>query len=225
MLRQDRSLKVAPAIMDADLARISRAVAELQRAGVDCLHVDIMDGHYVPSLVGGRRVVAAIKREADIPVDVHLMVSNPDEAVHWFIDSGADTLLFHPEVADDARGTLRTIHNAGRRGGIVLNPGMDPDVGEGLYEVVDCLLAMTVVPGKSGQAFMPEACTVIPELRRRCGPSTDIYVDGGIDVETAPTAVEAGANVLAAASAFFASERSYAETARLLRGETEDKDQ
>lgn len=214
-------IKIAPAIMDADLARLAEAIAALQGAGADLLHVDIMDGHYVPSFVGGRRVVAAIKREADIPVDVHLMVTNPDRAIDWFIDSGADTLLFHPEVAEDARGTIARIHDAGRRAGLALNPSMSADVADGLYGMVECVMAMTVVPGRSGQSFMEEGCEKIPELRRRCRPDTDIYVDGGIGPETVPTAVRYGANVLAAASSFFAADRSFAETANILRSTAE----
>lgn len=210
-------IKIAPAIMDADLARLAEAIAALQEAGADVLHVDIMDGHYVPSLVGGRRVVAAIKREADIPVDVHLMVTNPDEAVDWFIESGADTLLFHPEVAGDPAGLIGRIHDAGRRAGLALNPGMSAEAAEGLHGLVECVMAMTVVPGRSGQSFMEEGCRKIPELRRLCRPETDIYVDGGIGPETVPTAVRYGANVLAAASSFFAADRSFAETVRILR--------
>lgn len=214
-------IKVAPAIMDADLARIDRAIEELEEAGVDMLHVDIMDGHYVRSLVGGRRVVAAMKREASIPVDVHLMVANPDQAVEWFIDSEADTLLFHPEVACDAGTTVERIHTAGRRAGIVLNPGMDADVGNGLYNMVECVMIMTVVPGKSGQSFMEEACEIIPEIRRRCSDDADIYVDGGIDPETASVAAGYGANVMAAASAFFSSDRSFSETSEMVRSGAE----
>ncbi len=220
-MQQSSAIKIAPAIMDADLARVSEEVRALETTGVDMLHVDIMDGHYVPSLVGGRRVVAAIKREASIPVDVHLMVTNPDPAAEWFIDSGADTLLFHPEVADDPEATIRRIHGANRRAGIVLNPGMEADVGTGLYEMVECVMVMTVVPGKSGQSFMEETCELIPEIRRRCSADTDVYVDGGIDPDTAPVAAAYGANVFAAASAFFASDRSFAKTEKMLRSRTQ----
>lgn len=216
-----RPIKVAAAIMDADLARIADAVNALEIAGVDLLHVDIMDGHYVPSFVGGRRVVAAIKRVSDIPVDVHLMVDNPDEAVDWFIDSGADTLLFHPEVAEDAAATISRIQSADRRAGLVLNPGMEVDQAAGLYGRVDCVMTMTVVPGKSGQSFMEDACRIIPLLRQRCQQKTDVYVDGGIGPETVAVAARYGANVMAAASAFFACDRSFAETTRLLRSRAE----
>ena len=218
-MRSVPPIKISAAIMDADLARLAKAIDALERAGVDMLHVDIMDGHYVPSFVGGSRVVAAIKREACIPVDAHLMVDNPDRAVDWFIESGADTLLFHPEAAEDSEAIIGRIHAAGRRAGIVLNPSMLLDEAEGLYETVDCVLAMTVVPGKSGQSFMEEGCEKIPELRRLCRPGTDIYVDGGIGPETAPIAAGYGANVLAAASAFFSSGRTFSETvAALERG-------
>lgn len=215
-------IKIAPAIMDADLAHLADEIAALEVAGVDLLHVDIMDGHYVPSMVGGRRVVAAIKRASSIPVDVHLMVTNPDQAVEWFIESGADSLLFHPEVADDAEGVIDRIHAAGRRAGVALNPTMEVDVAEGLYSMVECVMAMTVEPGRSGQSFMEEGCHKIPELRRLCDPATDIYVDGGIGPDTAPIAVSYGANVLAAASAFFASEKPLVEVAEGLRQGAEE---
>ena len=199
-------IKIAPAIMDADLVRIGEAVELMQRAGADLLHVDIMDGHYVPSFVGGTRVVAAVKRCADIPVDVHLMVSNPDQVVPWFLDAGADVLLFHPDAADDAAAIIRTVHEAGRQCGMALKPDQPAETVEPYAAQLDCVMAMTVFPGFSGQEFVESGCQKIPALRRICRDEVDVYVDGGIGLQTAQVAVGYGANVLAAASAIFAAD-------------------
>jgi len=204
--QSEPSIKVAAAIMDADLARLADAIAEVEAAGADLLHVDIMDGHFVPSFVGGPRVVAAIKRHATVPVDVHLMLTNPEEAVPWFLDAGADIVLFHPETARDLEAVVGKVKDAGRGVGLALKPLQPPDPVRAVAQELDCVMAMTVEPGFSGQGFMESGCHKIPALRRMCRPGIDVYVDGGISEETAATAVSYGANVLAAASAIFCSE-------------------
>ncbi len=215
-------IKIAPAIMDADLARLGEAVAELEEAGADLLHVDIMDGHFVPAFVGGTRVVCAIKRHASVPVDVHLMVSNPAQAVPWFLDAGADILLFHPEAAAQPEQLIRQIHEAGARAGVALKPDESAEVVGPLAAELDCVMAMTVHPGFSGQEFLESGCKKIPALRQMCRPGIDIYVDGGISLQTAPIAVRYGANVMAAASAVFAADVSRAEALGRLRQVAED---
>lgn len=196
-------LKIAAAIMDADLAHLGEVVAQMQEAGADLLHVDIMDGHYVPAFVGCTRVLRAVKRLARVPVDVHLMVSNPHRAVPWFLEAGADIILFHPDAAEDPAALIRQIHKAGRLAGVALKPDMPAELVQPLAGELDCVMAMTVFPGFSGQQFIEQGCAKIPELRRLCRPNVDIYVDGGINLETAPTAIRYGANVLATASAIF----------------------
>jgi len=197
-------IKIAPAIMDADLGHLADAIAQVEQAGADLFHVDIMDGHFVPAFAGGPRMVAAIKRYATIPVDVHLMVANPHEAVPWFLDAGADIVLFHPEATDDPLALVRRIRSAGRRAGVALKPDMPAEAIESVASELDCAMAMTVQPGFSGQSFMEAGCEKIPALRRMCGEGLDVYADGGINERTAPIAVRYGANVLAAASAIFA---------------------
>lgn len=210
-------IKIAPAIMDADLAHLADTIIRLEEAGADLLHVDIMDGHFVPSFVGGLRVVAAVKRNASVPVDVHLMVSNPGRAVPWFIDAGADIVFFHPEAADDAAAVVGQIHQAGRKAGVALKPDMAAECIEPFAAELDCVMAMTVNPGFSGQRFIESGCAKISTLRRMCKPDIDIYVDGGIDQHTAPVALRYGANVLAVASAVFAADVSPPEALKRLR--------
>jgi len=210
-------IKIAPAIMDADLGHLADAIAEVQEAGADLLHVDIMDGHYVPAFAGGPRVVAAIKRYASIPVDVHLMVTNPHEAAVWFMDAGADIVLFHPDATEDPAAFVEQVHAAGRRVGAALKPDVPADAIRQIAAQLDCVVAMTVQPGFSGQKFQEAGCEKIPALRRMCGEETDIYVDGGISANTAPVAVRYGANVLAAASGVFRAGIPPAEAVRNLR--------
>jgi ribulose-phosphate 3-epimerase len=196
-------IKIAPSIMDCDLARMGEEVAMVEDAGADILHMDIMDGHYVPSFVGGPRMLKAMKRVATVPIDAHLMVSNPDDAVKWFVDAGADMVSFHPEVANDPAGIIDYIHDAGRLAGIALKPYESASVVEDYAAMVDYVLAMTVVPGFSGQDFMEEGCYKIPELRHLCGDDVDIEVDGGINVGTLPIALSYGANIFVAGSTVF----------------------
>ncbi|MDP6107740.1 MAG: ribulose-phosphate 3-epimerase [Candidatus Brocadiia bacterium] len=214
-------IKIAPAVMDGDLAHLADQVALVEEAGADLLHVDIMDGHYVPSSVGGPRVVEAIKRCATIPVDVHLMVTNPDQAVEWFIDAGADILIFHPDASADVAALIDRLHEAGRSAGLALNPDVAPETIEPYAQELDCIVAMTVFPGFSGQKFLESGCAKIPELRQLCRKGIDIYADGGISPATIPVAVRYGANVMAAASAVFASDVAPAEAIRRLRRNVE----
>ena len=215
-------IKVAPAIMDADLGHLADAIKLVEEAGADLLHIDIMDGHFVPSFVGCRRVVRAVKRYASIPVDVHMMVSNPEEAVPWFLDAGADIVLFHAEAARDAASLVERIHKAGARAGIALKPREDVESIREAAPELDCVMAMTVNPGFSGQKFMEEGCQKIPALRRMCRKDVDVYVDGGIDHHTAQVAVSYGANVLAAASAIFASDIGPAAAMKRLRAAAQE---
>ncbi len=209
--------------MDSDLTRISDQVKELQDAGADLLHMDGMDGHYVPAFVGGPRMLSAIKRVARIPVDVHIMVSNPEEAADWFIEAGADTILFHAEAAGDASALLEHIREKGAGAGIALNPAMETEEMENAVCKPDCFLAMTVEPGSSGQKFMESGCHKIPVLRRAFGDTIDIYVDGGVNIDTISIAAGYGANVFAMASAIFGSGKPFDEIIPQLRKTAENR--
>jgi len=203
--------------MDADLGHLAESIAQLEEAGADLLHVDIMDGHFVPSFVGGPRMVKAICRHASIPVDVHLMVTNPDEALAWFLDAGAQIVLFHPEASGNAAALVERIHKEGAQAGIALKPDMDAECVREYAAELDCAMAMTVNPGFSGQSFMESGCEKIPALRSMCKEGVDVYVDGGIGPETAKVAVRHGANVLAAASAVFAADLPPGQALKRLR--------
>ena len=210
-------IKIAPAIMDADLAHLADTIIRLEEAGADLLHVDIMDGHFVPSFVGGLRVVAAVKRNASVPVDVHLMVSNPGRAVPWFIDAGADIVFFHPEAADDAAAVVGQIHQAGRKAGVALKPDMAAECIEPFAAELDCVMAMTVNPGFSGQKFIPQVMEKISRTRKLVGAKIDIQVDGGVTPDNAADVAKAGANILVAGSAVF-SKPDYGKAIAALRG-------
>ena len=196
-------IKIAPSILDADLTRLGEGIRMVEKAGADVLHVDVMDGHFVPNILAGPRIAAAIKEFATIPVDVHLMITDPFEYVPRFVEAGVDIIMFHVEAVDDPRPILEQIKEAGCGCGLALKPHTPARTIEPFADQLDCLMAMTVEPGFSGQGFMEVGCEKIPRLREMCGSDIDVYVDGGIGPDTAETAVRYGANVLAAASAIF----------------------
>ena len=214
--------KIAPSILAADFSKLAEEIRDFDSLNVDWLQLDIMDGHFVPSFVGGLRVVAAVKRHASVPVDVHLMVSNPGRAVPWFIDAGADIVFFHPEAADDAAAVVGQIHQAGRKAGVALKPGTPHGAVDNVLDAVDLVLVMSVNPGFGGQAFIAAMLDKISALRAKIdatGRRIDLEVDGGINAETAPLAVAAGADVLIAGTAAFSGGPDcYADNIARLKG-------
>ncbi len=196
-------IKIAPSILDCDLTQLRQSVAEVEEAGAELLHVDVADGHFVPNIMSGPRLTAAVKQVATVPVDVHLMITDPAEYAPAFIRAGADIVLFHVEAVDDAPELVRFLQGQGVQAGVVVKPDTPASAVEPVAGLADCLMAMTVQPGFSGQSFMESGCAKIPQLRQMFGSDIDIYVDGGIGPETAPVAVRYGANVLAASSAVF----------------------
>jgi len=210
-------LKIAPAILDADLTRLGEGIRMVEEAGADVLHVDVMDGHFVPNILAGPRIVAAIKQAATIPVDVHLMITDPLKYIPRFVETGVDIIMFHVEAVDDPQPALDRIKEAGCRCGLALKPHTPAESIQPFAGQLDCLMAMTVEPGFSGQGFMEDGCQKIPRLREMCGSDIDVYVDGGIGPDTARTAVGYGANVLAAASAIFNADVPPGEALKRLR--------
>ena len=199
-------VKIAPSILSADFARLGEQVLETERAGADRVHVDVMDGHFVPNLSMGPAVVQCLRPVTRLPLECHLMVDNPERFVEPFVKAGADTLIVHYEVLPDPRPLLRRIRALGKKAGLCIKPGTAVAVLEPLLPEMDLALCMTVEPGFSGQAFLPQSPGRIAELRQlidRLQPACDLEVDGGIDRETTPTAVKAGANVLVAATAVY----------------------
>ncbi len=201
----DRIL-MAPSILSADFASLGDAVRMIEEGGADYVHVDVMDGHFVPNLTIGPPVVKALKRVATIPLDVHLMIDNADSVVDWYLDAGADSLTVHVEASPHIHRTLTRIREAGASPAVSLNPGTSVDTLVEVLEMVDMILVMSVNPGFGGQAFIERSIEKVAEISwmaDKLGVNPLIQVDGGINVETAPLVAAAGANVLVAGNAVF----------------------
>lgn len=197
---------VAPSILSADLFRLGEEVARVEQAGADWLHVDIMDGHFVPNLSFGPALVSSLNGKTSLPLDVHLMVENPVQFIEPFVRAGADLLTIHTEANGHTLDTLRQIHQAGVKTGVSIKPDTDPQVLAPLLEETDLVLVMSVYPGFGGQAFLPQAPQRIQQVRRlitQSGKAIWLEVDGGINAQTAPAVVQAGADALVAGNAIF----------------------
>jgi ribulose-phosphate 3-epimerase len=212
------SIKIAPSILSSDFSRLGEEVRAVIDAGADLIHVDVMDGHFVPNITIGPAVVASLRRHCSVPMDVHLMISDPDAYVEDFANAGADIITFHIEAGHHPLRVLDKIKDLGCKAGIVLNPGTSQDEIEFVIESVDMVLVMCVNPGFGGQDFIPQMLPKIRNVRAMLG-DRDLEVDGGIDAHTAPEVIEAGANVLVAGSYVFKSP-SYLEAIESLRPAT-----
>ena len=202
-------LTIAPSILSADFTRLAEAVALVEEAGADFIHVDVMDGHFVPNLTIGPPVVSALKRVARKPLDVHLMVSDPDRTALWYVEAGADIVTIHIEAATHVHRTLAAIRDGGAQAGITLNPGTPASALSEILPYVDQVLVMSVNPGFAAQSFIESSVAKVAEIARMCreaGISPRIEVDGGIDTSTAPRVVAAGADMLVAGNAIFGAE-------------------
>ena len=199
-------LFIAPSILSADFTRLAEAIATVEEAGADLIHVDVMDGHFVPNLTVGPPVVKALKSVASRPLDVHLMVSDPDRTAQWYVEAGADIVTIHIEAATHAHRTLQAIRAGGAVPGITLNPGTPASAIAEVLSYVGLVLIMSVNPGFGGQAFIESSVAKIAEIKKMCralGVNPRIEVDGGIDATTAPKVVQAGADTLVAGNAIF----------------------
>lgn len=208
-------LKISPSILSCDFARMGEEIQHVIEAGADMIHVDVMDGHFTPNITIGPPVVASLRSISTVPMDVHLMITDPDDYVEAFADAGADIISFHVEAALHPLRLIDKIHDLGCKAGIVLNPGTSQDEIEFIVDSVDMVLVMTVNPGFGGQAFMPEMLEKIRLVRAMLG-DRDLEVDGGINEGTAAEVCDAGANVLVAGNFVFSSD-SYLEAIESLR--------
>ena len=201
-------ISIAPTILSADLCRLGEEVSKVVQAGADWLHVDIMDGHFVPNLSFGPAVVRSLKGFTDLPLDVHLMVTHPHKFIEPFAQAGADLLTIHAESEDDTRQTLQSIKSFGIKTGVSIKPDTHPDVLQTLLDELDLILVMSVYPGFGGQSFLESAPTQIKAVRQLINASGKpiwLEVDGGINAQTAPLALAAGADALVAGHAIFSS--------------------
>ena len=214
------AIKLAPSILSADITRLGEQVAEAEQAGADYIHVDVMDGHYVPNLTFGPLVVEALRRVTDLPLDVHLMVDEPESVVPWFAQSGASILTVHVEASTHLHRVVQVVKEAGLRAGVALNPATPVSAVEEALPEVDLVLVMTVSPGYPGQSFVPSVLPKIGRIRAlldALGSEAELEVDGGINATTAPQVVAAGARVLVAGSAAFNARTSVADALAELR--------
>ena len=216
------AVRIAPSILSADFARLGEETAAMQAAGADWIHVDVMDGHFVPNITIGPDVVKALRPHSTLPFDVHLMIAPADPYLEAFRAAGADTLSIHPEAGPHLDRSLRRIRELGARAGVVFNPSTPVDVIEDLLEQIDLVLVMSVNPGFGGQSFIPAQLRKVERLRRMidaAGLAIDLEVDGGVNPDTARRCVDAGADALVAGNAAFRGGPSaYADNIRALRG-------
>jgi ribulose-phosphate 3-epimerase len=214
-------VQVAPSILAADFSRLGDQVLETERAGAQRIHVDVMDGHFVPNLSMGPVVVKGLRPRTQLPLEVHLMVEDPGRFVALFLQAGADSLIVHHEVLPDPVPLLRAIRNQGKKVGLAVNPENPVEVLEPFLREIDLALCMTVHPGFGGQQFLPESPERIRRLRDlidRHNLKCDLEVDGGIDEMNAPIVVQAGANVLVVGTGIFKSPVGPTEAVRKLLG-------
>lgn len=211
-------VQIAPSILSADFANLERDVTMVANAGADWIHVDVMDGHFVPNLTIGPGHIKALKRITEVPLDVHLMIDNPETQLPWYVDAGADSITLHAEACERPRELLSDIRAAGIQAGISLNPETPLDAIASVLDIVDLVLVMSVHPGFGGQSFIPESIkriSAIAALADGLDNEPLIEVDGGINLRTAPLAVAAGADVLVAGNAIFGADDPVSQMGRM----------
>ncbi|MHC4509210.1 MAG: ribulose-phosphate 3-epimerase [Planctomycetota bacterium] len=197
-------IEVVPSVLSADFARLADEIAQITLAGVKMVHLDVMDGHFVPNITIGPPVIAKLRKVSELAFDAHLMISEPEKYAEPFIEAGADHITFHIEAAGDPPALIDKLHKLGSSAGICLNPETPVEAIAEVAPLCDMVLVMTVHPGFGGQEFMPEAAKKIARIREIVGPDIRIEVDGGIDPQTTPIVVSYGADTLVAGNAIFA---------------------
>jgi ribulose-phosphate 3-epimerase len=217
---QNDVIRLAPSILAADFAHLGKQVSQAEQAGADRIHVDVMDGHFVPNIAIGAPIVQSLRRVTRLPIETHLMISEPDSFLDEFAEAGSDSFLVHWEGNNNLHRTVQRIRALGKRAGVVINPATPAAVLEEILPDLDQVLVMTVNPGFGHQHFLR---STLPKVRRvaemieQSNPGCELSVDGGIDEVTAPMAVAAGANVLVAGSSIFGANKSVAAAMEVLR--------
>jgi len=213
-------VKIAPSILSADFSKLGEEIIAVDQAGADYIHIDVMDGHFVPNITIGPLIVEAVRPVTRLPLDVHLMIENPDQYVEAFAKAGADYITVHVEACRHLHRTIQSIKSFGIKAGVVLNPATPVESIQHIISDIDMVLLMSVNPGFGGQTFIPE---VLPKIRKvkemaeQKGLSLEIEIDGGVNPETARQCIEAGANVLVAGSAVY-NQEDYKQAISQLRG-------
>ena len=203
-----KKIQISPSILSADFSQLGNEIKRLIDAGADMVHVDVMDGHFVPNLTIGPPVIKALKKNSSIPFDVHLMISPVHKYIEAFANAGADIITIHPEATEDLQNSINKIKELKKKVGISLNPETKIDVVKKFLNQIDLILIMSVNPGFGGQKFMPEVLNKIKDLvdiRKKEGINFDIEIDGGINFENSKLAIEAGANILVSGTTIFKS--------------------
>ena len=216
-------IKLAPSILSADFTRLGVQIAEVTRAGADYIHVDVMDGHFVPNISIGAPVVASIRRVTSLPLDVHLMIEHPERYISDFVEAGADIITVHVEASPYLHGTIKAIKEQGAKAGVSLNPPTPISAADEFIHNVDLVLIMSVNPGFGGQSFIPETLPRIESMRKIIDnrkPGVELEVDGGINADNAPDIVRAGADVLVAGNSIFRAEDGISQAMQRLREAT-----
>jgi ribulose-phosphate 3-epimerase len=213
-------IKIAPSILSADFGRLGEQVVEAEKAGADYIHVDVMDGHFVPNITIGVPVVASLRKWTKLPLDVHLMIENPERHIKAFADAGADIITVHIETSPHIHRTVHLIKGSGVKAGVSLNPGTSVGLITEILPAVDLVLVMTVNPGFGGQTFIANTLDKIARLRAELDSrklNVELEVDGGINTETAPQVIKAGARVLVAGAAIFNGKQTVAEAMKKIK--------
>jgi len=197
------TIEIAPSILSADFAKLADEIAEIESAGVNMVHLDVMDGNFVPNITIGPPVIAKLRKVSKLAFDTHLMIADPVKYAKAFVDAGANHITFHIETTDEPEKLVDQLHELGCTAGICLNPETPVEALEKIAPLCDMVLVMTVRPGFGAQQFMPEAAKKIVQIREIVGPETRVEVDGGIDPQTTPIVVSYGADTLVAGNAIF----------------------